>query len=145
MPIFDNLDRFHHFCCSVQNFSIDEVIILHNGIKSSKQFIREETIRYGYKVKAIFTSDEFGAMLEPDSGKDTKIDNFQLGQSPNFVLGFVKKMELLLGTGIFFDNLNIYFPLYWELSVTKTLEVQEFCVKTVSINKTCFTDFMYDI
>ena len=82
---------------------------------------------------AICASDGFGAMFEPYCGKSTKIENFQLGQGPNVVLNFVKKIELKPGTEVFFDNLFTSFPLLQALSDKKKLEAQELYVKTASI------------
>ena len=115
-PIFDNLNKSKIFCDNVRDFSVDEIMIPYYGRHSSKQFIRGKPIRYGYKVWCIATSKGFGVTFEPYCGKDTRVQDANLGQGPNVVLDLVKKSDLREGCQVFFDNLFTSFPLLDELS-----------------------------
>ena len=53
----------------------------------------------------ISTSDGAGVFYEPYCGKDTRIEDFGLGEPPNVVLSLVKKAGLVPGSDLFFDNL----------------------------------------
>lgn len=116
-PIFDNLNRAgKRWCSGCQHFSVDEVMVPYYGRHSSKQYIHGKPIRYGFKVWAMCTADGSGVWFEPYCGRHTLIQDDGYGQGPNVVLDLVKKVGLLPGSEIFFDNLFTSFPLLEKLS-----------------------------
>ena len=81
-PIFHNLNKTCSKLVSLSKdgkFSVDECMIPYYGRHSSKQYIRGKPIRYGYKVWSLCTSDGSGVWFEPYCGRDTCIDDQDLG------------------------------------------------------------------
>ena len=115
-PIFQQLNKGARFFLDSDRYSVDEIMVPYYGRHSSKQFIHGKPVRYGYKIWCLATSDGAGVWFEPYCGKDTRIENKNLGQGPNVVLDLVDKVKLNPGCELFFDNLFTSFPLLDELS-----------------------------
>jgi hypothetical protein len=62
------------------------------------------------------TTEGAGVVFQPYCGRDTRIDDFGLGQGPNVVLSLTDMARLAPGSEIYFDNLFTSFPLLERLS-----------------------------
>lgn len=68
------------------------------------------------QIWAICLANGTGVWYEPYCGRDTSIEDRELGQGPNVVLDLIRKASLEAGCEVFMDNLFMTVPLLQELS-----------------------------
>ena len=108
-PRFEFLnENFKKFIYS-SSYSVDESIIPYYGKHGTKQFIW--VLGWGYGV-----SDGYLVHGEPYCCRDTDLDETDLGQGPDVVLGLLEKANVTGGSTITCDNLFTTLPLLYELT-----------------------------
>ena len=116
---------------SCGNYSVDERIIPYYGKHVTKQFIRGESIRYGFKLWCITSSERYQPHAEPYCGVDNNFPDTGLGQGTDVVLGLIEKCNVKDGSAVRLDNLFTLLPLLDEVTklgigVLKTIRQNRF-------------------
>ena len=72
-PIFDILNSKRSLFQGLESgaYSVDEVMIPYYGKHSTKQYIQNKPVKYGYKVWALASSEGIGLSFESYGGKAT--------------------------------------------------------------------------
>ena len=98
------------------NHTVDESSIPYYGKRGTKQFIRGKSIRFGFKLWCITSSERYILHAEPYCGADTDFPDTGLGQGADVVLGLIEKCEVKAGSTATFDNLFTSLSLLDELT-----------------------------
>ena len=98
------------------NHRVDESIIPYYGKHGTKQLIRGNPIKFGFKLKCITSSEGYLLHEEPYCGLDTDLSDTDLGQVADVVLDLIKKCEVKAGSTVIFDNLFTSLSLLDELT-----------------------------
>ena len=114
--IFEKLNYSFKQYGSFVNHSVDKSIIPYYGKNSTKQFIRGNPIRFGFKLLVSPLSEGYLLHKEPYCGVDTDLPDAGLSQGANVVLGLNEKCEVKAGSTVTFDNLFTSLPLLDELT-----------------------------
>ena len=97
------------------NHSVDKSIILYYGKHDTKQFIRGNSIMFGFKVWCIISSEGYLLHAETYCGVETVLLDTGLGQGADVVFGLIEKCEVKAGSTITCANLFTSLPLLDEL------------------------------
>ena len=101
---------------SLVNHSVDESIIPYYGKHVTRQFIRGNPIRFGFKLWCITLSERYLLHAEPYCGVDTDLPGTGLDQGADVVLGLIEKCKIKTGSTVTFDNLFTSLPLLDDLT-----------------------------
>ena len=97
------------------NHSVDKSIILYYGKHDTKQFIRGNSIMFGFKVWCIISSEGYLLHAETYCGVETDLLDTGLGQGADVVFGLIEKCEVKAGSTVTCANLFTSLPLLDEL------------------------------
>ena len=98
------------------NHSVYKSIIPYYGKHGTKQSIRGRSIRFGFKLWSITSSEGYLFHAEPYCGVDTDLRDPGLGQGADVVLRLIEKCEIKAGSTVTFDNLFTSLPFLDELT-----------------------------
>ena len=107
-----NLKQYGSFV----NNSVDGSITPYYGKHGKKQFIRGKSIRFGFKLWCITSSEGYLLHAEPYYGVVTDLPDIGLGQGAHVVLGLTEKCEVKAGSTVTCDNLFTSLPLLDKLT-----------------------------
>ena len=93
------------------NHSVDESIILYYGKHNKKQFIRGNSIIFGFKVWCIISSEGYLLHAETYCGVETDLLDTGLGQGADVVFDLIENCEVNAGSTVTCDNLFTSLPL----------------------------------
>ncbi|KAK6173089.1 hypothetical protein SNE40_016615 [Patella caerulea] len=110
-PLIDRLNvNFLKLWPASQNVNVDESMISYYGRHSSKQFIQNKPIRYGYKVWCLNTPPGYLIQYNPYRGVGTDDIRPELGMGGSVVVDLLCKLPAKC-YNVYFDNLFTSLPL----------------------------------
>ena len=114
-PLFEQFNTKSEVYPKDDSCCVDESMIRYYGHHSSKQFVKNKPIKYGFKTWCLNSSRGYLYMVEPYCGKDTNIQCSSNGSGYDVVMHLVESSGLPRGTHLYFDNYFTSIPLLEHL------------------------------
>ena len=116
-PLHDSLNNaFTHYGLFHESLSIDELMVPHFGKYSCKMFKRGKTIRFGYKIWLLCSTDGYPYHLNIYTGKDGNISVSLGSRLANKMVNVIKEHSDPINHEICFDNFFTSYDLLVNLA-----------------------------